>query len=112
MMTTTNNTIDICKFRRDQVICRDTVVIFVADDVGARVCRIPPRRKRAYIPACHIADYGSYLFIPRDVIPTDANYYEWEKPVDAAYMEKWDWLETKRTHPYQGENYVKRIRDL
>lgn len=94
------------------MICRKNVVIFVADDVGARICRLPPRKKKAFVPACHIADYGSYLFIPRDVIPKDANYYEWEKPIDSAYMEKWRWLDIKHAHPYQGENYDKRIRDL
>lgn len=106
-----NNYIKICKFRESDLIRKDNFVIFVGDDLGASMCRIEPRRSRKFVPACHIADYDNYLFMPADVVPRDENYYRYPKPVDAAYMEKWHWLETKRTRPYKGENYDKRIRD-
>ena len=106
-----NNYIKICKFRESDLIRKDNFVIFVGDDLGASMCRIEPRRSRKFVPRCHIADYDNYLYMPADVVPRDENYYRYPKPVDAAYMEKWHWLETKRTHPYKGENYDKRIRD-
>lgn len=100
-----NNTILVYKYRSSDVIRKSDFVIFVGDDVGARMCRITPRRCRRFVHNCHIADYDDYLYMPADVVPRDENYYEFAKPVDSRMMQKWEWLEIKTNHPYKGENY-------
>lgn len=99
------NNITICKFRSSDLVRKGTFVIFVGDDIAAKVCRIEPRRSRRFIHESQIADYGRYLYMPEDVVPRDENYYVYPKPINKKEMSKLEWWNIKQTHSYKGEEY-------